>query len=75
MIEKLGPATSIRSSALKEPLPLSVNPAPQLSYGNVKVLSCPPLPGFMTNCDSGMFEHRSISTNQTYQVQGRPASN
>ena len=65
MREKLGPVTSIRSSALNEPLPLLVNQAPQLSYDNVKILSCPPLPGFMTNISSGMFEYGSSSSNKT----------
>ena len=49
MTEKLGPTTSVRSSASKKPFPLLVNPTPQLIYGNVKILSRPLLPTFMTN--------------------------
>ena len=65
MTEMLGLATSMRSSASKEPFPLSINPAPQLSYANVKVLSHPLLLGFMTNFGSRMFEHGFSTSNQT----------
>ena len=67
MIEKLGPISSSKSNIQKEPVPIPVNSAPQLSYRNVKIMNRPSLPGFMTHPGSRMFEHGSSSSNQPGQ--------
>ena len=64
MTEKLGPVSSSKNNIQKEPIPILVNSAPQLSYGNVKIMNRPPLPGFITHPSLGMFDHGSSSSNQ-----------
>ena len=39
--EKFGPSSLMKSNAQQEPMPVLIINTPQLSYGNVKVLSRP----------------------------------